>query len=151
MADLGPYMVPEFCSPGKITLSVDIWMLGCLFFYLISGRDIFGAPDDPPEKVLSAMIETLGKPPEYLFNDWISKTSGCLDMNNTPSRPLPTLVQEIRDGNQALGIKGRQDELSTDDIEALTDLLMTMLVYEHDKRPSVETVLQHPAIGIFKR
>ena len=66
-SNLGPYIVPEFCLQHKIFVATDIWMLGCAIFQILSGRDLFGIPNDPAEKVLSAMMDTLGKPPAYLL------------------------------------------------------------------------------------
>lgn len=66
----GPYITPEFNSQGQITMAVDVWCLGCHIFEIFTGYDLFGVKDDPPGKVLNAMMEVLGLPPGHLLHDW---------------------------------------------------------------------------------
>lgn len=97
-------------------------------------------------KVLLAMMDTLGKPPAYLLEAWRSMIPTDLEVRETLPRPLTTRIQELKNGNAELGIKERRHEFSNEDMERLVDLLSALLMYEPLMRPSIEDVLQHPAM-----
>lgn len=145
----GPYIVPEQFSTGRIGLPGDVWTLGCAIFLILSGKDIFGIPDDPQEKVFSAMMDTLGEPPEYMLEAWKSRIVQGLRVNKKPSRSLAMRIREMRDGNEELGMKARESEFSTEDIAVLSNLLSSMLVFEPTERLSMEAVVKHPAMRFF--
>ncbi|PVH87328.1 putative srpk [Cadophora sp. DSE1049] len=147
---LGPYIVPEQYCPGHIGRPCDIWTLGCAIYLLLSGRDLFGIPDDSTGVVFSNITAMLGEPPDYILESWRRITIPDLEVRSTPVKELPVWIQEIRSGNDSLRMKNRQDEFSDRDISVLANLLSIMLRYEPSERPTIQAVLQHPAMSFFE-
>ena len=147
----GPYIVPEQYCTGFIGLPSDVWTLGCAIFLLLSGRDLFGTVDDSTGKVFSIMTKTLGEPPEYILQSWRRRALGeDLQISKKPSSPVALRIQEMRAGNEEHGMNSRRDEFSNDDIALLTNLLSSIFQYNPKERPTMETVLQHPAMAVFQ-
>lgn len=144
---MGPYLCPEFNSPGKITVSMDVWQLGCGIFQMITGRDLFGVIRDPPHKVLNSMMRILGAPPTQLFDDWISYFGGSMDKLHITQEPSISLEQIIR---AELG-EGRENAtLSEGEVDLFCSLITSMVVYDPSLRPTIQDVSQHPAVDIFR-
>ena len=70
LLDWGPFTVPEFASPSQRTPAIDVWMFGAAIFQIISGHDLFGIVNDPTKLVLKGFMDTLGRPPPFLLEDW---------------------------------------------------------------------------------
>ncbi|KAF2969731.1 hypothetical protein GQX73_g3869 [Xylaria multiplex] len=140
IATLGPYIVPEFNSQAHINEAVDIWMLGCLMFEMLTGRDLFGMKNDPTLKVVNAMMELLGPPPRYLMEDWISyiEDEAMLKVPDRPARPLHDSIWEtIRSSHS-------DSDLSNNDLELIISFIESMLVYEPSQRPKIHEIMRHP-------
>lgn len=150
ISDRGPYITPEFCLLSRISSAADVWAFGCIVFQLLSGRDLFGAPDDCPEKVVTSMMNALGKPPEMILEAWHLRLGRTLSVIDTPHRPLAIQIQEIREGNLSLGIRPRRQDLSGSQIAAFTSMLGAILVYDPSKRPTIAEVLRNPHCSHIK-
>lgn len=143
----GPYMTPEFNSSAYITLAEDIWMLGCGIFQMLTGRDLFGKKNDPASRVLGAMAKALGPPPDIFLQDWISYT-----------KEMEGAAIVVQPGTQSITLKQRFVEaignhhkglISDNDLDNIGSLLEAILVWEPSKRPTIKTVLSHPAMSFF--
>lgn len=88
ISDRGPYMSPEYCLPGHISPAADVWAFGCIVFQLLSGRDLFGAPDDLAEKIVTDMMNALGKPPDFISEAWRLDIGVSFSVVDSPARPL---------------------------------------------------------------
>ena len=116
----GPFILPEFASPKYRTPAIDVWMLGAAVFQIISRRDLFGIVHDPTKLVLTRFMDTLGRPPSFLWEDWNTFLRQDLSVPESTQRPLSTRVNEISDGNAVYGMIARHGEFSLEDIETLT-------------------------------
>lgn len=146
---MGPYLCPEFNSPGKIALRMDTWQLGCGAFQMLTGRDVFGVIADPVDKVLNAMMRVLGPPPAELLEDWISYFGGNADvLEIVQQQPAVSLEQTIR-----AEIGGGCEEsgpLPAGEVDLFCSLIMSLIVYDPSLRPTIQDVSQHPAIEYFR-
>lgn len=148
----GPYIVPEQYCTGRIGTASDVWTVGCAIWLLLSGRDMFGTVDDPTAKVFSIMTETLGEPPEFILRSWKERLSDeDLRISVHPSSSLAERVQELRFGNEERWMKSRMDEFSDKDIILLTEFLSSIFKYDPVERPTMDDILQHPAMAFFER
>jgi serine/threonine protein kinase len=149
---LGPYIVPEYASPAKMSPKIDVWLLGCATYQIISGHDLFGIPDDSPELVTRRMMETLGRPPDFLVRDWEAQIGHSIEVLDKPveNKSLRSRVMDIRDGNTERGMKARENEFSAGDVQTLTELLESLLKFDPDDRPDIEQVLKHAAMDYFR-
>lgn len=146
----GPFILPEFASPSYRTPAIDIWMFGAAIFQIISGRDLFGIVSDPTKLVLTRFMDTLGRPPSFLLEDWNKFLNEDLSVLESPQRPLSTRVNEIKDGSSALGMIARHDEFTLEDIKALARLLGLLLRYAPAERAQINEVLQSSDIAYFR-
>jgi serine/threonine-protein kinase SRPK3 len=147
----GPFILPEFTSPKHMTPAIDVWMFGAAVFQIISGRDLFGNVGDPTKLVLMRFMDTLGKPPSFLLEDWTNFLHGDLTVPEFPLRPLSTRVGEIRDGNRALGMIERREEFKVEDMKALTGFLSLLLRYAPSERPPIDDIMQSPSMAYFRK
>ncbi|EED16510.1 srpk, putative [Talaromyces stipitatus ATCC 10500] len=146
----GPYIVPEQYCTGLIGTASDVWTVGCAIWLLLSGRDIFGTVNDPPEKVFSIMTDTLGGPPEFILRAWRDRLpDDDLHISIHPSTSLVQRVQQLRTGNEELWMKARLNEFSEEDVALVTELLTLIFKYDPADRPTLESILRHPAMKFF--
>jgi serine/threonine protein kinase len=144
----GPYMTPEFNSPGSITMAEDVWMLGCAIFQMLTGRDLFGKKNDPSSKVLQAMVRLLGPPPDHFVADWRSYVE---EMEGGPlslsvERPTRFLKQKVVESiSQSYG----SNVVSEHDLINLGSLLESMLVWDPSQRLTIGEVADHAAMSFF--
>lgn len=150
-SDIGPYMVPEFTSPSRMSCKMDVWLLGCAIYQVLSGHDLFGVPDDPSWMVGEKIMQALGKPPDELLGDWEGFVGRKIEVVETPTKPLKERVRELREGSIERGMKDRRDEISEKDAKQLTELLETLLVYDPEKRPSIDEVFSLPTMDYFRQ
>jgi serine/threonine-protein kinase SRPK3 len=141
-SDLGPYVLPEYASPQLMSISIDVWMLGCAMYQIISGHDLFGVPDDPASLVISRFTEALAKPPDFLIADWHQKMKDLPVLHEHPTRPISSRVREL--------VEGRWQDFPDADMKNLETLLEMLLVYDPKRRPSINQVLKDPAMEYFK-
>lgn len=132
----GPYITPEFNSPGHICRATDVWCLGCLLFEIFTGYDLFGVLDDPPQKVMNAMMGGLGVPPDHLLEDWVAHVGKTdqLDLVASP-RPLHEQIREAISQSYA-------NVLSEAKVHELCDFLVSMIVYEPSERPTTRLLAE---------
>jgi serine/threonine protein kinase len=60
----GPYRSPELLLDRSVSMSCDIWALGCTLFAIRTGRTLFSCFDDEDDEYLETMVNLLGKMPE---------------------------------------------------------------------------------------
>lgn len=149
-SDLGPYVLPEYTSPQLMSISIDVWLLGCAMYQIVSGHDLFGVPDDPASLVVSRFSEALGKPPDFLIEDWKRRMKDLPVLHDYPTQPLSKRVRELIEGSQLRGMKDRRQEFRDADAKKLETLLEVVLVYDPERRPSIQEVLKHPAMEYFR-
>lgn len=112
---------------------------------------MFGTVDDPTAKVFSIMTDTLGEPPGFILRSWNERLSGKgLRVSARPSSLLAERVLELRFGNEERWMKSRMDEFSDEDTTLLADLLTLIFKYDPAERISMESILRHPAMALFK-
>ncbi|EJT80755.1 CMGC/SRPK protein kinase [Gaeumannomyces tritici R3-111a-1] len=144
----GPYVAPEFNSPGRISTAIDMWMLGCGFFEALTGRDLFGIKDDPAYRVVNAIMQTLGPPPESLLEDWRAYLGDERDKLIVPSGPPSGgLERLVRD---SIGLSYGTGAVSEEELGVIVSLLDSLLVYEPKDRPTIEEVAEHKVMSFLE-
>lgn len=144
----GPYMTPEFNSPGSISMAEDVWMLGCAVFQMLTGRDLFGKKNDPSSKVLQAMVTLLGPPPDHFVADWQSYVEemegGPLSL--TVESPTASLKQKVVESISQSHVPNMVYE---QDLMNLGSLLESMFVWDPSQRLTIDEVANHAAMSFF--
>ncbi|KAL8327940.1 hypothetical protein RB597_003988 [Gaeumannomyces tritici] len=144
----GPYVAPEFNSPGRISTAIDMWMLGCGFFEALTGRDLFGIKDDPAYRVVNAIMQTLGPPPESLLEDWRAYLGDERDKLIVPSGPPSGgLERLVRD---SIGLSYGTGAVSEEELGVIVSLLDSLLVYEPKDRPTIQEVAVHKVMSFLE-
>ena len=113
---------------------------------------MFGIPDDSPELVTRKMMETLGRPPDFLVRDWEAQIGNAIEVLDMPveKKSLRSRIMDIREGNTERGMKAREKEFSVGAVQTLSELLECLLKFDPDHRPDIEQVLKHPAMDYFR-
>ncbi len=105
-------------------MKVDVWSIGCIFAELLARRPLFPGSDN--ENQFNLVVDFLGTP-----NDE--------EINKIPK-------QKVRDYIKKMGRKQPKDShliFKNASDEAL-DLLKKLLMFDPDKRITVEGALKHP-------
>jgi serine/threonine-protein kinase SRPK3 len=147
---LGPYVLPEYASPQLISISSDVWLFGCAMYQIISGHDLFGVPDDPASLVASRISEALRKPLDFLIEDWTRNMKDLPVLHEHPTQTISRRVRELVEGSKAQVMKNRRQDFRDADMKNLEAVLEMLLVYDPKRRPSINQVLQDPAMEHFK-
>lgn len=135
--DLTEYVVTRFYRAPEVMLcshqyskAIDIWSAGCTFGELVSKRYLF--PGDNYLNQIKVIIEILGsidtKDMEFIKNDH--------------ARSFVKSFDKIKKKNLS-------EVLKFDDKEGI-DLLNNMIVFNPDKRFTVEECLNHPYVKSIK-
>lgn len=151
MSSAGPYIVPEFSAHRGIGGAADVWMFGCAIYQLLSGFDLMGTINDSAVKMVHQIMDVLGRPPEWVTEKWkgMFGESGVTPISE-PRYPLAVRVQQLRYGDEKLGMKPRWEDFTEEDISVLTDLLSFILQLDPSKRPGIDQVLDHPTMAYFR-
>jgi mitogen-activated protein kinase 1/3 len=118
------YRAPELLAGNEnYSTGVDVWALGCIFAELLNGKPFF--PGRDPKDQLDVIIKKIGSPAEE-------------DLNFITSKPVRRAVLEI--GSQdKVPLKTYFPNASDDAL----DLLDKMLIFNPEKRISVQQALDH--------
>ena len=120
------YRAPELCGSffAKYQPAVDIWSLGCIFAEVLRGKPLF--PGKNVVDQLNLITDILGAPDaatvEKVRNDKAKRF-----LRNMPNKEPIDLFDKFPNASH--------DACS---------ILKDMLTFDADKRPSAETLLQHP-------
>jgi serine/threonine-protein kinase SRPK3 len=151
MSSAGPYITPEFSAHEGIGGAADIWMFGCAIYQLLSGFDLMGTINDPAVKMVHKIMDVLGQPPQWVLEKWKGMFGeSAVTVIHEPRYPLAVRVQQIRKGDERLGMKPRLDDFTEEDISVLTELLSFVLQLDPAKRPGIDQVFGHPAMAYFR-
>jgi serine/threonine-protein kinase SRPK3 len=152
MSSAGPYVVPELSAQEGIGGAADVWMFGCAIYQLLSGFDLMGTINDSAVKMVHQIMDVLGQPPPWVLEKWkhIFGESAVTPVDE-PRYPLAIRVQQLRTGDERLGMKARLDNFSEEDNAVLTELLTFILQLDPEKRPGIDRVLDHPAMAYFHK
>ncbi|OTB19985.1 hypothetical protein K445DRAFT_18523 [Daldinia sp. EC12] len=167
------YCPPEYTLEGKVGIGCDLWALGCTLFEIRTGRKLFATFDGDADEHLCKVAKVLGKLPEpwwsetweqrkHYFKDEvdaegrvISVYSGSNDKSPGPGvigalvfqNPEPRSLQEaLAEGlfyENTHGPGGIQRDISRKEIEIFSDLLLKLLRYTPEDRPSASSLAEH--------
>lgn len=123
------YRAPELlCGAELYTESVDMWSIGCIFAELLLRTPLL--PGDDTKNQLELIVDCLGQPNRQFlqsFNEGrMANIFSRLDHQNT---------------------EGRFEEVFSDKDPLALDLLRKMLIYDPEKRITIEGALDHDFIG----
>lgn len=90
------------------------------------------------------MMSILGVPPHEIYSDWLSYFDGCEDRLLKVYEPACSLAETVRTGfTESSGLSSFAEGA---EIETLCHLVVSILVYDPSQRPTIEEVMQHPAM-----
>jgi len=119
------YRAPEImCCAKKYDAKVDVWSVGCIMAEILRRKPLF--PGDNYIHQLNLIFEALGTP-DIDDLDWINNEKALKYIKNLKAKPKVALHFMVTEASD----------------EAL-DLLEKMLVFNPNKRYSVEECLSHP-------
>ena len=127
------YRAPEvLLQDANYDQAVDMWSLGCVFYEIATGKRLFGS---------AAAWTDLG------FLEMIFKVCGTPTLEEWPNLKNLPLFEEVMKWRphlwrSKLGARLRKE--LPDGFEGLADVIMSMLVYDPQKRMTAEQALQHP-------
>lgn len=135
------YRSPEVIIGCDYNTSADIWSFACTIFEMITGDFLFeprkGSNYDKDDDHLAQMMELLGRMPKNLalsgknsrkFFDSKGSLRRINGLNYWPLKKVLTEKYLIKENEAA----------------ALSDFLMPMLRWHHDKRATAQQMLNHP-------
>mmetsp|Transcript_50648 Transcript_50648/g.130612 ORF Transcript_50648/g.130612 Transcript_50648/m.130612 type:complete len:295 (-) Transcript_50648:352-1236(-) len=124
------YRAPEILlGSTKYTKGVDMWSIGCILGEMINGKPIF--PGSSTMNQLDKIMEITGSPSPTDIEAIKSPFAATMLESLPPTKPKPM-----------------HEFFPTAAPEAL-DLLKKLLVFNPDKRLSVEETLEHPYVRQF--
>lgn len=119
------YRAPEvMCSCQEYDHKIDVWSVGCILAELLLRKPLF--PGEDYIQQLKLMFELLGTPSEEDMQ-FITNKKAYQYILSLPKRPAIPLAQKFRNASPLA-----------------LDLLSKMLVFNPEKRISVEEALTHP-------
>lgn len=137
---------PEVFFHEAVSLSADIWTLGCTLYDILGERPLFETWADDPDDVIGEMVSTLGKLPMRWWQNWDKRPEFFLD--NGAWNPGSNRIQSpgFRPLGQRLWDMGRGETpqtcgLSEMEMASLKSLLLAMLTYEPSDRITAEDVM----------
>ncbi|CAI5733096.1 unnamed protein product [Hyaloperonospora brassicae] len=126
------YRAPELLLGSAYGEGVDLWAAGCIFAEMLSRRPLF--PGETYVHQLQLIMNVLGVPEEHSFKE----------------NPLANKLKgrQLLSRTQAVAGIDTSTMFPNANPEGL-DLLWKMLVFDVDKRISVEEALQHPYLAMY--
>ncbi|KAI1470690.1 kinase-like domain-containing protein [Daldinia caldariorum] len=167
------YCSPEYALEGKVGIGCDLWALGCTLFEIRTGRKLFDTFDDDVDGHLCKVAKVLGKFPEPWWSEtWEQRKHyfenevdadgrvvpvyvGSNDKSPGPGvigalvsqKPEPRSLQEsLAEGlfyENSHGPGGIQRDISQEEIEVFSDLLLKLLRYTPEDRPPASALVEH--------
>jgi len=123
------YRAPEaLMMAGKLTFAVDIWSVGCCFGEVLARRQLF--PGANSVKQVDLILRLLGTPTEDDL-DFVSNSQVRKFLRSMDPRPGTSLA----------------DYLGGDLNPQAVDLLSRMLVFNPNRRITVNEALRHPYLS----
>ncbi|MCJ1306138.1 hypothetical protein MMC08_008956 [Hypocenomyce scalaris] len=156
------YCAPELLFGDAASFPADVWSLACSLFEIRAGCQIFEDFLSDREDMLRQMVSTLGKLPEPWWQAWEERAhyfeeDGAPKKQSTGGR-LPANLYPLREQIEDIGSEdtvgdlgaetdaadGQQKGLELLEIDALEDLLGSMLRYHPGDRVTVAEALEMP-------
>jgi len=124
------YRAPEILlGSSRYTKGVDSWSVGCILGEMLLGRPLFAGSSTVHQ--LELVLEITGRPNK-------------LDLKSIRSRHTATMLESIAVKPQ----RSLQSLLPTAPADAL-DLMSKLLVFNPDRRLSIEDAIRHPYLAQF--
>ncbi len=129
------YRAPEMLMGScKYNKSIDMWSVGCILYELLSARPLF--PGKSTKHMFNLVLEVTGLPDKNEFSDIKKKYELLTDhymFDKFPRKSMKSLIG------------GYTRDLNT------WDFLSKLLVFNPEKRMTVEEALEHPYIADFHK
>lgn len=152
MAEYGPrhelHTPLLLCPPEALFVNAststpaDIWTLACTIYEVMGCRTLFSDFMPTLDSVLAEQVETIGLPPDGWWDSWKSREK-YFHKDGTPNMEKSRDEQKPRALATRVRENGRENdpEWINEDLKSFTELLQGMLVYEPEKRLTMEEVL----------
>ena len=145
------YCSPEYCLDDTISISSDIWALGCTLFEIRTGRKLFDIfdPDDKDE-YLATMAMVLGRFPEPWWSEtWERRKRYFRDENEDGTDTVGGRVVDVM-SNGETGSSGVVVYSQKPEPRSLEDALREGLFYEYRDGPGgLEKPISEREVIIF--
>ncbi len=154
------YCPPELIFDSLTGVACDIWALACTIFELRSMSQLFESFFGDDDDVIRQMVIYLGKLPEPWWSSWESRDiwfneDGTLIprspvINTATGEFYPNLdtIEKRLGAGVRFGITGSDEKfdvvIQPEECKVLAGLLLEMLNYDPQSRPTVAMVLEHP-------
>jgi serine/threonine protein kinase len=152
------YHPPEVAVGGNTDLSGDVWALGCVIYWAITGSALFtldalyGEVELPSDeetqlKQICRYVEVLGPMPAAVralwedADDQLAADGTLLDPPHEDKRALP-LEQSIR--------QSAPPEMGGDELGAFIEFIRLMICFDPAERKSTEELQQHRWVTDFE-
>lgn len=157
------YRAPETMFESKLSLSSEIWSLGCILFEIRAGNPLFASIMGGQDEIILQMVQMKGKLPDQWWQRWDLR-SERFDEEGKPLKewpkgiplaveyPLDEMIEAIGAydedaamfGSEVSMLEAMNTRVPAAEAESMRDLLESMLSWSPEERPSVEQVTQHP-------
>ncbi|CAD2221465.1 Protein kinase domain/Protein tyrosine kinase, putative [Angomonas deanei] len=134
-----PYRAPEVVMGNKWHYAADMWSVGCILYEVAAGHRLFEVRDDNTH--LQLMEKRIGKLPEYI-------TRRSKDSSKYFNSRGEFLVKSDRLNSSKIE-KTPLREYFKDDPQLLS-LLMSMFIYDPNKRVTASKALLHPIFDAIR-
>ncbi|KAL5332307.1 kinase-like domain-containing protein [Aspergillus crustosus] len=158
------YASPELALDRKCGPASDIWALACTMYEIRSGNRLFPVHNDCYCSYMYQLVKVLGIPPESIwepyYEHWkaglfavdedaypdalvigMTELGGTAAFNRTADKHLNKRIFQMVSSPDP----SPEDRLVPEDEKPLfKDLIVQMLEWDPEKRPSIQEVLQHP-------
>lgn len=139
------YRSPEVIIGADYNTSADVWSFACTIFEMITGDFLFeprkGSNYDKDDDHLAQMMELLGRMPKNLAlsgknsRKFFDSKGNLRRINGLSYWPLKKVLTE-------------KYLIREEEANALSNFLMPMLGWHHDKRATAEQMLEHPWLSM---
>ena len=142
-----PYILrpPEvfFLPSTPLSLSADIWGLACAIFAILGQRPLFETWFPSNERVIEEHVDTLGRLPSEWWTRWTNRDKIYNEQlerkDGSPRRLWATRFEySIQEPRMRCGMVG----IEKDEKACLSALLLAMLAFKPEDRPSAQQVLE---------
>ncbi|KJX99875.1 protein kinase [Zymoseptoria brevis] len=133
-----PFRAPEAVLTRQWDKPADIWSLGCTIFSLIVGQPPFDSIFSDERSLTADWIATFGPLPQ----EWDNVVVSFKDIE-LAELDCPDLVEWLR---ELYFDEDRKPFFVEEDIEKIGDLILSLLKYRPEERPTARELLDHPLI-----
>ncbi|EGX92449.1 protein kinase domain-containing protein [Cordyceps militaris CM01] len=143
------FLPPEDFFQEPITLAADVWTLGVNLYEIMGERPLFETFSCDRDDIIADMISTLGQPPARWWDKWENRPeffqpdgSWRRNLERIMTPVFRPLQQRMWDMGRGMTPETCEWDVEGGEMQALEDLIRSMLAFEPAKRPTAEQLIQ---------